>query len=100
MSQSHGVSYKTYWTTWFILLIATFGMILVSDSQLPRAAFVLLLLTAMLVKVAFILGVFMHLRFEKAALVLMVVLGIIFTVTALVAGIAPDGIRALHLSLR
>jgi cytochrome c oxidase subunit IV len=97
MSEIHSASYKSYWITWFILLVATFGMILVSDSALPKTAFVALLLCAMLVKVALIFGIFMHLRFEKIGLVLMVVLGIIFAAVALFSGIAPDAIRSLHL---
>ncbi len=101
MSQPHHeVNYKTYWLTWFVLLILTFGMIPISGSTLPRGVFVLLLLLAMLAKATFILGTFMHLRFEKAALILMVVLGISLTAAALFAGIAPDGIRALSLGLR
>lgn len=96
----HSVNYRTYWITWFALLLLTLGMILVSGSSLPKQAFVLLLILAMVAKATFILGTFMHLRFERLALTLMVVLAIVFTAAALFAIIAPDGMRAAQLSLR
>lgn len=96
----HTVNYKTYWITWFVLLLLTLGMVLVSGSSLPKQVFIALLILAMLAKATFILGTFMHLRFEKLGLTLMVVLAIVFTAAALFAIIAPDGIRISHMSLR
>ena len=97
-NSQHQVSYKTYWYTWGILLVLTMGMIFVSGSSLPRAAFVGLLVGAMIAKASFILGTFMHLRFEKLSLILMVVLALSLTALALFFGIAPDGLRILHLT--
>lgn len=91
-------SYKVYWTVWFVLLILTVVMIFIGSASIARAVVVPLLLAAMLMKASLIGGYFMHLRFERLALVLTVVVGILFTAAALYFLIIPDGIRILKLS--
>ena len=90
-------SYKTYWYTWGVLLVLTLGMILAGGSAISKVWLVALLLAGMLAKATLILGNFMHLRFERVGLILTVVIGIVFTALALFFGIAPDGVRILHL---
>ena len=90
-------SYKTYWYTWGVLLVLTLGMILAGESAISKVWLVALLLAGMLAKATLILGNFMHLRFERVGLILTVVIGIVFTALALFFGIAPDGVRILHL---
>lgn len=90
-------SYKTYWYTWGVLLILTMVMLFIGSAGFGKGWIVLLLLAAMLAKATLILGNFMHLRFEKVALILTVVIGIVFTALALFFGIAPDGVRSLYL---
>jgi cytochrome c oxidase subunit IV len=86
-------SYKGYWITWGIMLVVT-GIMLVTDS-LPwsRLLVIGLLLAAMLVKVALIGGEFMHLRFEKPALIWAVAGTILFFSAFLFILIAFDGLR-------
>jgi cytochrome c oxidase subunit IV len=86
-------SYKGYWITWGIMLVIT-GIMLAADN-LPwsKAAVVGLLLVAMLVKVALIGGEFMHLRFEKPALIWAVAGCILFFSAFLFILIAFDGLR-------
>ena len=90
-------SYKTYWYTWGVLLVLTLGMILAGESAISKVWIVALLLAGMLAKATLILANFMHLRFERVGLILTVVIGIVFTALALFFGIAPDGVRILHL---
>ena len=90
-------SYKTYWYTWGVLLVLTLGMILAGGAAISKVWIVALLLAGMLAKATLILGNFMHLRFERVGLILTVVIGIVFTALALFFGIAPDGVRILHL---
>jgi len=90
-------NYKTYWYTWGVLLFLTLGMILVGGVGFGKGWIVALLLAAMLAKATLILGNFMHLRFERVSLILMVVIGVVFTALALFFGIAPDGVRSLYL---
>ena len=90
-------SYKTYWYTWGVLLVLTLGMILAGGAAISKVWIVALLLAGMLAKATLILANFMHLRFERVGLILTVVIGIVFTALALFFGIAPDGVRILHL---
>ena len=90
-------SYKTYWYTWGVLLVLTLGMILAGGAAISKVWLVALLLAGMLAKATLILANFMHLRFERVGLILTVVIGIVFTALALFFGIAPDGVRILHL---
>ena len=92
------VSYKLYWLIWFVLLAFTVAMLFIGHGLFPRVAIVSLLLIGMSAKAALIGGYFMHLRFEKLVLVLIVALAIILTALALFVLIAPDGARILRLS--
>ena len=85
--------YKGYWITWGIMLAITVVM-LVTDS-LPWSKFLVvgLLFAAMLIKVALIGGEFMHLRFEKPALIWAVAGCILFFSAFLFVLIAFDGVR-------
>jgi caa(3)-type oxidase subunit IV len=85
-------SYRTYWAIWGLLLILTLGMMAVESATFPRAIAIAVLLAAMMVKAAFILGWFMHLRFERQALRLTVVLATVLTIVFLFGLLAPDGV--------
>ncbi len=89
---------RPYWRIWFFLLALTLMMVFVDQSPISRVALVLILVIAMLSKAALIAGYFMHLRFEKSSLIVIVVIGLLITGFLLFALIAPDGIRALSLS--
>lgn len=92
------VNYKLYWLIWLVLLVLTVIMLFVGHGFFSRMAVVSLLLVAMSAKAGLIGGYFMHLRFEKLVLVLMVALAIVLTALALFVLIAPDGARILRLS--
>jgi cytochrome c oxidase subunit IV len=84
---------KTYWTTWLILLCFTVVMLWADSASLPRTAFVVFMIVAMLTKASIIGANFMHLRFERATLVLTVVVGLLVTGGILYVLIAPDAAR-------
>jgi len=94
------VGFRVYWLIWFVLLVLTVGMILIGSASMPKLLLVLLLILAMLMKASLISGYFMHLRFEKLTLILVVAVGILFTAAALFFLIAPDGVRIFKLSLQ
>ncbi len=87
-----------YWRIWFVLLVLTLGMVFIDQSPLTRSVLVLVLVVAMLAKASLIAGYFMHLRFEKLNLILIVLVGLLITGLILFALIAPDGMRILDLS--
>ena len=84
---------RLYVGTWLALLVLTVLMLIVDSSPLPRAAFLLLLTSAMILKATLIGANFMHLRFERWSLVAMVVVGLLVNGAILFALIAPDAIR-------
>ncbi len=91
-------SYRTYWITWGILLTLTIVMVLMEAAQLSKAVIIVVLVTAMLTKATLSGGRFMHLRFERAALVLSVVIGTLATAALLFFLLVPDGIAMLRLA--
>jgi cytochrome c oxidase subunit IV len=93
------MTYRKYWLNWLLLLLVTGAMLFAGGGSSTAGVGVLaLLLAAMTVKAGLIAGNFMHLRSERASLILIVVLGLAATGIALFAGIAVDALRVLRLS--
>jgi cytochrome c oxidase subunit IV len=84
---------RVYWGSWFVLLVFTVAMLWADSVSIPRIAFVVFMLAAMLTKVAIIGANFMHLRTERLSLVLTVVIGLLATAAILFLLIAPDAAR-------
>lgn len=98
---AHGKSpYRMYWITWGILLMITMAMLAAEAFHLPRWFLVLFLLCFMMVKAIMIGGNFMHLRYEKRNLAIMVFSGIIVTSLILFLYIAPESKHVLDLAVR
>ena len=95
-----GNPYKIYWTTWIVLLIITVAMLAAERFHMPRLFLVVFLLAFMAVKAAMIGGNFMHLRFEKANLAVMVGLGIVVTSLILFGFLTPESASVLAKSAR
>ena len=93
----HGGSnpYKIYRTTWVILLFVTVAMLMAERFHFPRLFLVLFLLAFMAIKAAMIAGNFMHLRYEKANLAVMVAVGIVLTSLILFSYLTPESASVL-----
>jgi cytochrome c oxidase subunit IV len=91
-------SYRTYWIAWGILLVLTLIMLLLEGSGFPRGAAIFFLVAAMLTKATVIAGWFMHLRFERFALVVSVVVSTLATAAVLYFLLIPDGLAMLRLA--
>ena len=79
MSDATGNPYRIYRITWVILLIITVAMLAAEALHLPRIFLIVFLLAFMMVKATMIGGNFMHLRYERRSLALMVAAGILVT---------------------
>ena len=90
--------YRTYWIVWVVLLALTTIMIVTEGAGLPRGATIAVVLGAMATKVTLIGGWYMHLRFERAALIASVVGGTFATVAFLFFLIAVDGAAMLRMA--
>jgi cytochrome c oxidase subunit IV len=88
---------RTYWITWAVLLVFTVVMLSADSASIPRTAFVVFMLAAMLTKASIIGANFMHLRTERLPLVVTVVVGLLVTGTILFVLIAPDALRIHHM---
>jgi cytochrome c oxidase subunit IV len=79
MADTTGNPYRIYRVTWIVLLIITLAMLAAEAFHLPRIFLIVFLLAFMMVKATMIGGNFMHLRYEKPSLALMVAAGILVT---------------------
>ena len=84
---------RVYWITWGVLLMFTVAMLWADGAAIPRMAFVIFMIGAMLTKASIIGANFMHLRQESVWMVVTVVVGLIVTGTILYVLIAPDAAR-------
>ena len=85
--------YRTYWIAWGALLALTVTMVVLDQAPLSPTTSIVLMLGAMLVKATVIASYFMHLRFERWALVVAVVLGLPINAAILYVLIVPDAMR-------
>jgi cytochrome c oxidase subunit IV len=84
---------RLYWITWSILLAFTIVMLWADTASIPRVAFVVFMVLAMLTKASIIGANFMHLRFERAGLVLTVIVGLLVMGAILYGLMVPDALR-------
>ena len=88
---------RIYWITWSILLVFTLVMLWADTASIPRLVFVVFMVAAMLTKASIIGANFMHLRLERAGIVVTVIVGLLVTGAILYGLIAPDAIRIHHM---
>jgi cytochrome c oxidase subunit IV len=79
MSETTGNPYRIYVITWVVLLMITVAMLAAEMFHLPRWFLIVFLTCFMMVKAVMIAGNFMHLRFERPSLALVVASGLLVT---------------------
>lgn len=97
---AQGNPYRVYWITWAILLAITVAMLAAERFHMPAWFLILFLLVFMMVKAVMIGGTFMHLRFEKPNLAVMVATGILVTSLILFAYLVPETWNVLERTTR
>jgi cytochrome c oxidase subunit IV len=95
---THGAGYRLYWITWVFLLAVTLVMLAMEYVSWPQWILLTVLLGAMLLKASVISGYFMHLRFEKPALIVIVAASLLLVGLVLFALLAIDALRVHQLS--
>ena len=78
-----------YWMVWLALLILTIVELGVARAPMPRVAIAISLCTLALAKAALVAAYFMHLKFEKYALMLIVLSPLLLS-AILYIGLVPD----------
>ena len=95
---THGSGYRLYWITWVFLLAVTMIMLGMEYVSWPQWILLTVLLLGMMLKASVITGYFMHLRFEKPALIIIVAASILVVATVLFVLLAIDALRVHQLS--
>jgi len=85
-----GNPYKVYITTWVALLIITVAMLAAERFDMPRWFLLVFLLAFMTVKAVMIGANFMHLKYEKRNLQVVVATGLVVTTLILFFFITPE----------
>jgi caa(3)-type oxidase subunit IV len=85
-----GNPYKIYFVTWVALLILTGAMLFAERFDMPRWFLVSFLLLFMAVKAVAISEYFMHLKYEKTNLKVVVAVGLVVTTLILFFFITPE----------
>jgi cytochrome c oxidase subunit IV len=95
-----GSGYRLYWITWILLLVVTTFMLALEFVSWPQWILMAVLLGAMLLKASVISGYFMHLRFERPGLIVIVGGAILLTAVVLFTLLALDAHRINQLTVR
>src|SRR3990172_822533 len=93
-----GSGYRLYWITWLFLLMITIIMLAMEYVSWPQWILLTVLLLAMLLKASVISGYFMHLRFERPALIVIVAASLLLVGLVLFSLLAIDAMRVHQLS--
>jgi len=89
-------------TVWISLVAITAGEVLLAYLEYMRthpAVMLTLLVGLSIIKAALIMSYFMHLRFEKLALSLVLVSSMVFCLCMIIIFFMPDGNRLLQMRL-
>ncbi len=92
---THEHAEPNYWMVWGALLILTVVELWVAKAPMVKAAIIVSLVALALAKAALVAGYFMHLKFEKWALVLVVLSPLVLS-GILYIGLVPDAINPSH----
>ena len=97
---AHGSGYRSYWVTWFWLLVITVLEVAIVLLKVPKAVLAVSLLTLALMKAALIMAYFMHLKYERLSLIYTVVVPMVALAVILFGFVAPDALSVRHLRAR
>ena len=91
---------KLFVWVWVALVIMTGLETLLAYEDMALLIMLTLLMGLSVVKTGFILSYFMHLRFERMGLFLIVVPVVVFIVCMILIFFYPDSIRLIHMQAR
>jgi cytochrome c oxidase subunit IV len=97
-SESHAVgSTGLFLKVWIWLVAITFIEVFLAYERLRPELMLTLLVVLSLVKAALIVSYFMHLKYEKISLTLLLVPSTIFCICMIIIFFMPDGARLLQM---
>ena len=93
----HAPTKKLFMWVWFWLLVLTGIEVLLAYLKLDPHPMLVLLVGLSLIKSALIVAYFMHLRFEKLGLFLILVPSLVFCLVLVFIFVFPDNLRIVRL---
>ncbi len=94
-SRSNDHAEPNYWGVWAALAILTVVELIVAKASIPKVVMVFSLCALALAKAALVAAYFMHLKFEKYALILVVLSPLVLS-AILYVGLVPDAITHIR----
>jgi cytochrome c oxidase subunit IV len=85
---------------WVALLFMTGLETLLAYEDMTLLIMLTLLMGISVIKTGFIMSYFMHLRFERMGLFLMIVPAVVFIICMILIFLYPDSIRLMHMQMR
>jgi cytochrome c oxidase subunit IV len=96
--EGHSVgSTKLFAWVWFWLLLFTAVEVFLAYERLPVAIMLTILVGISLIKSALIIAYFMHLRFERLGLFLLLIPAMVFCICMMLIWFFPDSVRLMNL---
>ena len=92
----HGATTALFIKVWIALVAITFFEVFLAYMHLPAVTMLLLLLGFSVIKAGLIMAYFMHLRYERLSLVLLLIPALLFCI-GMMTVVFPDSLRLLHL---
>jgi caa(3)-type oxidase subunit IV len=92
-----GASTGTNIGIWFGLVAITFLEVFLAYMQLPSTLMLSILVVLSVVKAALIMSFFMHLKYEKFSLVLLLIPAMIFCICMMFIFFFPEAVRLLQM---
>jgi cytochrome c oxidase subunit 4 len=89
---------KLFMWVWVALLIMTGLETLLAYEDMALLIMLTLLMGLSVIKTGFIMSYFMHLRFERMGLFLMIVPTVVFILCMILIFFYPDSVRLMHMS--
>jgi cytochrome c oxidase subunit 4 len=93
--EGHGASLGTNLGIWIALVAITFLEVFLAYMQLPPTLMLSVLVVLSVVKAALIMSFFMHLKYEKFSLVLLLIPATIFCICMMLIFFFPEAERLL-----
>jgi cytochrome c oxidase subunit 4 len=84
-----------YWMVWLALLVLTVVELYVARAPMPRVGIIVSLCALALAKAALVAAYFMHLKFERIPLMLVVMSPLLLS-AILYIGLVPDATTHMH----
>jgi cytochrome c oxidase subunit IV len=98
LSHEHAVgTTKLFTTVWVWLLLLTIVEVYLAYLRLPVPIMITILVGLSLIKAALIISYFMHMRFERLGLFLLLIPAMVFCICMMLIMFFPDSIRLMQL---